>query len=67
MRFQNTALLALCGVGFVKAHDHHHHRGEEVELPLHERQFKKDSVEELERKWGFEVCSFPYTLFVSLL
>jgi hypothetical protein len=26
------------------------------QIPLHERDYTPDSVEELKRKWGFEVC-----------
>ncbi|KAL2064421.1 hypothetical protein VTL71DRAFT_4915 [Oculimacula yallundae] len=55
MKIQNTFLsfLSLGGVGSVVAHSHSHEHAES-EVPLHEREFVKESMEELERKWGFE-------------
>ena len=62
MRFKNQFFLGLVGgvvVGFVGVLGHEHgHVHEEEEVPLHERVWSQESVEELERKWSFEVCSF---------
>lgn len=58
MKFHNL-IAGLCGVALASAHDHHSHSHDtEPEIPLHEREFVQDSAEELERKWGFEVCFF---------
>lgn len=59
--------LLLCGVRAALAHEdlhQHQHQHQDVEKekeevvmpPLHEQEFRQDSNEELERKWGFEVC-----------
>jgi len=57
-----TLFLALCGV--VAGHDHHeHHHGEEI--PLHEGEWVKDSPEELERKWSFEVSEWFLFFFLE--
>lgn len=40
----------------VAAHGHHSHDHGEKQVPLHEQEFVQDSLEELERKWAFEVC-----------
>lgn len=57
MKITLTLLLALCGVVTGHGgpgHGHVHGKAEE-EIPLHEREWVKDSAEELERKWSFEV------------
>jgi len=43
-----------CGVAL--AHDYLH-QYINTEIPLHKQEFEQASNEELERKWGFEVCS----------
>ncbi len=61
MRLQRgIAVLALWGMGGGVVNGHVHAHGDEGvdEVPLHERPFVKDSVEELERKWSFEVGLF---------
>lgn len=70
MRFAPTLLFAAgLGLGLVRGHDHSHggKDGEEKEIPLHERDFVKDSAEELERKWGFEVSLFLSSIRSGLL
>lgn len=47
------ALIVGCGV--VAGHQNHGHGGKQI--PLHEREYVQDPVEELERKWNFEVSS----------
>lgn len=55
MKLDTVALLGLvCGV---VGHSHHHEEGERVD-PLAAPEYLKDSVEELERKWSFEVRLF---------
>lgn len=58
MKLSQLSLINLVLYG-VAGHGHGHH-GEEIEggkeIPLHEREWVRDSAEELERKWGFEVC-----------
>ena len=70
MRFVPALLFAAgLGLGLVRGHDHSHggKHGEEKEIPLHEREFVKDSAEELERKWGFEVGSFLSSIRSGLI
>jgi hypothetical protein len=59
MRFCSSATLGLgaliVGCGFVTGHQDHGHGGKQI--PLHEQEYVQDPVEELERKWSFEVCS----------
>jgi hypothetical protein len=55
-----------CGV----VGDHHDHEHGEEQVPLHRQEYVQDPVEELERKWGFEVswdvfCSFLEFLFID--
>lgn len=62
MRIPLTLGLALCGAvkahsGGVHVHDHEREGEGAFESPLHEREWVKDSPEELERKWSFEVSS----------
>ena len=54
-----TLLGGLLGLGGgVVGHAH-----EEVVDPLSAPEYVKESVEELERKWSFEVCGFHFTYF----
>ena len=57
-----TALVPwMAGCGVVAGHQHGHHGGADggKHVPLHEREYIQDPVEELERKWSFEVrCVF---------
>ncbi len=56
MRVPTLASLALLGaVCPVAAHQHHHEHTEGPFDPLRAPEFGEDSVEELERKWSFEV------------
>jgi hypothetical protein len=48
-----AALVISRAVGHERQHGHGHGHAEET--PLHEREWVKDSKEELERKWSFEV------------
>jgi hypothetical protein len=51
-------LVGLCGVaGLTGAHEYLHEYVEASEVPLHKQEFVQDSTAELERKWGFEVCT----------
>ena len=68
LRSAARVLAACVVVGLVNGHGHGHHHGadgEEGEVPLHERAFVQDSVEELERKWSFEVCDLFLLLFYA--
>jgi hypothetical protein len=47
-----TLLGMVCGV---LGHSHHHHEEEGEFDPLRAPEYVKESVEELERKWSFEV------------
>jgi hypothetical protein len=53
-----TLLLLGWGVGVgVLGHEHEGEMGDgEGQLPLHTLEYIQDPVEELERKWSFEVC-----------
>jgi hypothetical protein len=55
MKFTAFGLAGL-GCGVALAHDYLH-QYVDTEIPLHKQEFEQDSNEELERKWGFEVCS----------
>ncbi|CZT51674.1 related to agmatinase [Rhynchosporium secalis] len=73
MRLTKTfgLVVAFYGVGSVVAQGHHEHAAQS-QTPLHEREFVKDSAEELERKWGFEwgfngVNSFAHLEHVKCL
>ena len=44
--------LAICGVVVGNVH---RQAEDEIELMLHKKEWTKDSAEELERKWSFEV------------
>jgi hypothetical protein len=59
MRAHSSATLVLgslmVGCGVVAGHQNHRHR--EKQIPLHEQEYIQDPVEELERKWSFEVSS----------
>jgi hypothetical protein len=61
-----TALVPwMAGCGVVAGHQHGHHGGADggKHVPLHEREYIQDPVEELERKWSFEVrCVFSACL-----
>jgi hypothetical protein len=63
MRFCSSAALVLgaliVGCGFVTGHQDHGHGGKQI--PLHEQEYVQDPVEELERKWRFEVSSILST------
>lgn len=63
MRIFNGGIIAAgLLVGVALSHSH----GEEAEqLPLHERVWEKDTVEELKRKWEFEVRLVDF--FISIL
>lgn len=55
MKIALIVSLAICGV--VRGHSHEHaneHVNTQKEIPLHEREWVKDSAAELERKWSFE-------------
>jgi len=68
MKFAPSLLFAAgLGLGLVSGHEPHHHGSEEKDIPLHEREFVKDSAEELERKWGFEVSLFLSYLSSGLI
>jgi hypothetical protein len=62
MRSYSSAALVLgaliVGCGCVAGHQNHGHGGKEI--PLHEREYVQDPVEELERKWSFEVSSVSF-------
>jgi hypothetical protein len=45
-----SVLTAVCGA--VAAHT------ADEEVPVHNQEFVQDDAQELERKWGFEVCGF---------
>jgi hypothetical protein len=56
-----TLVRLMVGCGVVAGHQRGHHGGADggKHVPLHEREYIQDSVEELERKWSFEVrCVF---------
>jgi hypothetical protein len=56
-----TLVRLMVGCGVVAGHQHGHHGGADggKHVPLHEREYIQDPVEELERKWSFEVrCVF---------
>lgn len=59
MRSYSSAALVLgsliVGCGVVAGHQKHGHGRKQI--PLHEQEYVQDSVEELERKWSFEVSS----------
>jgi len=61
MKFCSSAALVLgaliVGCGVVTGHQSHGYG--EKQIPLHEQEYVQDPVEELERKWSFEVCSVP--------
>jgi hypothetical protein len=63
MRFCSSAELVLgaliVGCGVVAGHQNHAHGGKQI--PLHEQEYVQDPVEELERKWSFEVSSILST------
>jgi len=63
MRFCSSAALVLCalivGCGVVTGHQSHGHGGKQI--PLHEQEYVQDPVEELEKKWSFEVSSILST------
>jgi hypothetical protein len=63
MRFGSSAALVLgaliVGCGVVTGHQNHGHGGKQI--PLHEQEYVQDPVEELERKWSFEVSSILST------
>ncbi|RDL32682.1 uncharacterized protein BP5553_09138 [Venustampulla echinocandica] len=64
MRFKTTLLSAAwCGVTLVGAHAHHE---PDAEIPLHEREFEKESAEGLEKKWGFEWSFSGVSTFAHL-
>jgi len=53
----------MVGYGVVAGHQDHKHG--EKQIPLHEQEYVQDPVEELERKWSFEVSPwlrFPHYL-----
>ena len=62
MRLSSFTALVLLMAGYgVAGHQHGHHGSADggKHVPLHEREYIQDSVEELERKWSFEVrCVF---------
>jgi hypothetical protein len=64
MRFCSSAALGLgaliVGRGVVTGHQNHGHGGKQI--PLHEQEYVQDPVEELERKWSFEVSSILSTV-----
>jgi agmatinase len=67
MKFQCSAVVVLgslmVGYGVVAGHQDHKHG--EKQIPLHEQEYVQDPVEELERKWSFEVSPwlrFPHYL-----
>ena len=64
MRFFSSAELVLgaliVGCGVVTGHQSHGHGGKQI--PLHEQEYVQDPVEELERKWSFEVSSVLSTV-----
>jgi hypothetical protein len=49
----------LVGCGVVVGHQHQ----EGKQVPLHEQEYVQDPVEELERKWSFEVSYDIFLLF----
>ncbi|KAG9247001.1 arginase family-domain-containing protein [Calycina marina] len=51
MKLSLTSALLLCNI--VLGYAGHSH-GQEEEVPLHQKPFVQDSVEELQRKWSFE-------------
>jgi hypothetical protein len=53
MKFSSSVLLVGRVISGVSAHSHHHEA--EAQKPLHEKDYVQDSVEELERKWNFQV------------
>ncbi|KAH8769773.1 arginase family-domain-containing protein [Hyaloscypha finlandica] len=64
----------MAGCGVVAGHQHGHHGGADggKHVPLHEREYIQDPVEELERKWSFEwgfsgVNSFAHLEHVKCL
>jgi hypothetical protein len=72
MRLPGFAALVplMVGCGVVAGHQHGHHGGADggKHVPLHEREYIQDSVEELERKWSFEVrCVFFRMLSLRFL
>jgi hypothetical protein len=59
MRVLTSASLVLVGlICWVGAHQHQHEHAEEGFDPLRAPEFGEDTVEELERKWSFEVGEF---------
>jgi hypothetical protein len=62
MRFYSSAALVLgvllVGCEVVVGHQNHGNGGKQI--PFHEREYIQDPVEELERKWSFEV-SFVFS------
>lgn len=65
MKIQRAiGLWAVLGAGLVGVSGHAHAADGEQEVPLHERPFVQDSVEELERKWSFEVRSLLFHVWM---
>ena len=64
MRFCSSAELVLgvliVGCEVVAGHQSHGHVGKQI--PLHEQEYVQDPIEELERKWSFEVSSVLYCI-----
>ena len=66
MRIDKLTLLVgglVCGVAV--GHSHHEEEGGQFD-PLAAPEYVKESVEELEKKWSFEVCDL-FSLYFFIL
>ncbi len=64
MKFAQGVCLVGAVLGVVRGHAH---IGDGAEVPLHERVYTQDSLEELERKWSFEVGFFDVLFCVCFV
>lgn len=66
MKVFRLHLLLWLGCGVVGHERDVGEKGEGGQIPVYEKEYIQDTVEELERKWSFEVCFLPVILFLHL-